>query len=74
MINSLESSIIKLRDLNDLNQLAIEENNQNIQQEVLENVKDLKDLVKKNEIKCFLSDEADSLDCYIEVHAGAGGT
>ena len=74
MINSLESSIVKLRDLNDLNQLAIEENNQSIQQEVLENVKDLKELVKKNEIKCFLSDEADSLDCYIEVHAGAGGT
>ena len=74
MINSLESSIVKLRDLNDLNQLAIEENNQSIQQEVLENVKDLKELVKKNEIKCFLSDEADSLDCYIEIHAGAGGT
>ena len=74
MINSLESSIIKLRDLNDLNQLAIEEKNQNIQQEVLENIKDLKEIVKKNEIKCFLSDEADSLDCYIEVHAGAGGT
>jgi len=31
-------------------------------------------LVKKNEIKCFLSNEADSLDCYIEIHAGAGGT
>ena len=30
--------------------------------------------VKKNEIKCFLSNEADSLDCYIEIHAGAGGT
>ena len=35
---------------------------------------DLRQLVKKNEIKCFLSDEADSLDCYIEIHAGAGGT
>tara|TARA_Y100000741_G_scaffold151988_1_gene114723 strand:+ start:647 stop:1438 length:792 start_codon:yes stop_codon:yes gene_type:complete len=30
--------------------------------------------VKQNEIKCFLSHEADSLDCYIEIHAGAGGT
>ena len=26
------------------------------------------------EIKCFLSNEADVLDCYIEIHAGAGGT
>ena len=30
--------------------------------------------MKKNEIKCFLSNEADSLNCYIEIHAGAGGT
>ena len=29
---------------------------------------------KRNEIKCFLSNESDSLNCYIEVHAGAGGT
>ena len=29
---------------------------------------------KKTEIKCFLSNEADTLDCYIEFHAGAGGT
>ena len=61
-------------DLNDLYELALEENNQNIQNEVLENVIDLRSLVKKNEIKCFLSNEADALDCYIEIHAGAGGT
>jgi peptide chain release factor 2 len=73
-VNSLESSIIKIKDLDDLNQLAIEENNQNIQDEVLENIKDLRKLVKNNEIKCFLSNEADSLNCYIEIHAGAGGT
>ena len=30
--------------------------------------------MKKNEVKCFLSNQADSLDCYIEIHAGAGGT
>ena len=29
---------------------------------------------KKNEIKCFLSKESDILDCYVEIHAGAGGT
>ena len=38
------------------------------------NIKELRTLVKKNEVKCFLSNEADSLDCYIEIHAGAGGT
>ena len=74
MISSLENSLIEIKDLDDLNQLAIEENNKNIQEEVLSNIKDLRIKVKKNEIKCFLSSEADSLDCYIEIHAGAGGT
>ena len=40
----------------------------------MQNIIELKSSVKKNEIKCFLSNEADSLDCYIEIHAGAGGT
>ena len=74
MINSYDQSIIKLQDLSDLYELAIEENNTSIQKEVIKNIKELKNIVKKNEIKCFLSDEADSLDCYVEIHAGAGGT
>ncbi len=74
MINSLDNSIIKIKDLEELNQLAIEENNLNIQNEIIQNLRDLRDDMKKNEIKCFLSEEADSLDCYIEIHAGAGGT
>ena len=41
---------------------------------MLESLKDLKKLAKKNETKCFLSNESDSLDSYIEIHAGAGGT
>ena len=74
LIISLDNSINKLRDLDDLKELAIEENNENVQNEILENIKNLRGLAKRNEIKCFLSNEADSLDCYIEIHAGAGGT
>ena len=74
LIKSFQQSSFQLKDLNDLNQLAEEENNKNIQDEVISSLKELKILVKKNEIKCFLSQEADSLDCYIEIHAGAGGT
>ena len=74
LINSLENSIKQLNDLEDLYKLSIEENNTSIQNEIFNNIKDLRTLVKKNEIKCFLSNEADSLDCYIEIHAGAGGT
>ena len=74
LINSFEKSLRKLRDLDDLNELALEENNNTIQSEILDNIKELRKSAKKNEVKCFLSNEADSLDCYIEIHAGAGGT
>ena len=74
LINSFEISIKKLKDLDDLSELALEENNETIQNEILHNIKELRKDVKKNEVKCFLSNEADSLDCYIEIHAGAGGT
>ena len=74
LVNSYNESIKSLEDLDQLNELAIEEKNINIQNEILENIKNLRDIVKKNEIKCFLSNEADSLDCYVEIHAGAGGT
>ena len=63
-----------MKDLDDLKELAIEENNLSVQKEIFNNVVDLRNLARKNEIRCFLSDEADSLDCYIEIHAGAGGT
>ena len=74
LISSYENSIKNLRDLIELNELAIEENNSTIQSEILNNLKILRQSVKKNEIKCFLSNETDSFDCYIEIHAGAGGT
>ena len=74
MVNSFKTSVIKLRDLDDLYQLAEEEKNNKLQNEILVSVEKLKNEVKKNEIKCFLSNESDTLDCYIEIHAGAGGT
>ncbi len=43
----------------------------------LELKKDLNQLhqrVKALEVNCYLSGDADNLDCYLEVHAGAGGT
>ena len=73
LINSLKISKDKLNDYDDLNELAIEEKNQNIQSEIIENTKKLKKLVKKMRLGA-LSNEADTLDCYIEIHAGAGGT
>ena len=74
LINSYDKSVKDLINLHELNELALEEKNQSIINEVLENIKDLKKETKKNETKCFLSNETDSLDGYIEIHAGAGGT
>ena len=74
LISSYNQSIKQLQDLDDLYQLAIEENNNDILNEVNQQIKDLRIDTKKNEIKCFLSNEADTLDTYIEIHAGAGGT
>jgi len=74
LINSHAHSVKSLADLNELNELALEEKDQSIKNEVLESIKDLKKSAKKNETKCFLSNETDSFDGYIEIHAGAGGT
>jgi len=74
LISSHSSSVQELKELNDLYELAVDENNQSIINETLKNIENLKLKAKKNETKCFLSNETDSLDCYIEIHAGAGGT
>ena len=48
LINSYETSLNKLNDLDDLNKLAIEENNITIQSEIFYNIKELRKIVKKN--------------------------
>ena len=74
LINSYDHCVKSINDLHELNELAIEENDQPIINEVIESLKNLKKLAKKNETKCFLSKDSDSLNCYVEIHAGAGGT
>ena len=74
LILSYEKSTNDLKDLDDLNRLALDESNSEVQEDVFQKLKELRLRVKKNEINCFLSNELDSLDCYLEIHAGAGGT
>ena len=47
LVNSHKETSKRLDDLSELNKLAIEENNQEIQNEILENIKDLHIFVKK---------------------------
>ena len=74
LINSYDYSVKQCKEICDLYNLALEENNTSIISESLKNLEKLRLNTKKNETKCFLSNESDSLDCYIEIHAGAGGT
>ena len=74
LINSYNSSIKECKEISEFLNLAIEENNTSVINDSIKNLEELKFKTKKNETKCFLSNETDSLDCYIEIHAGAGGT
>jgi len=74
LINSYNYSVKQCEEIYDLYNLALEENNTSLINESLKNLEELRLKTKKNETKCFLSNESDSLHCYIEIHAGAGGT
>ena len=74
LIDDFKNSEKESLDLFELFKLASDEGNKAIENETLLNLKNLMNKVKKNEIKCFLSDENDTLNCFLEIHAGAGGT
>ena len=73
-IKSYQDLINTKKDLYEIFLLANEENNKEIIEETLTKFNKLKNEAKKIEIKCFLSNENDKMDSYIELHAGAGGT
>ena len=74
LIGNYQNSIKQFEELKDLYNLALEENNDTVLKETEKNILNLYKNIKSNEIKCFLSNEADSLNSYLEIHAGAGGT
>ena len=74
LVNSFKYFEKENKDLYDIFLLAKDENNNQIIEETLNKFKKLKDEVKKLEIKCFLSNDNDTLNSYLEFHAGAGGT
>jgi len=58
----------------ELIELAEAENDADIAGEAEAELKALRDSAAKAELQTLLSGEADANDCYLEVHAGAGGT
>ena len=64
----------ELAELRDLLELAEEEGDEALVAEGAEAVADLKARAGAAELETLLSGEADASDCFIEIHAGAGGT
>ena len=73
-MNSHKQSEHEINELYEIFKLADEEKDKQLITEILNKFKKLKKNFKKLEIKCFLSNENDTLDSYLEFHAGAGGT
>ncbi|MDA9723610.1 peptide chain release factor 2 [Candidatus Pelagibacter sp.] len=74
LLDSHKKSESEIEELYDIFKLASDENDKQLINEILDKFLILKKNLKKLEIKCFLSNENDTLDCYLEFHAGAGGT
>ena len=69
--NSLQQ---ELDDALALAELAEEEKDEESYSEAAEALRELQSRAKKLELESLLSGEADTNDCFLEVHAGAGGT
>ena len=74
LVQSYEDSLKQFNEIIDLYNLALEENNHSVLKDSEINILELHKNIKKDEVKCFLSKEADPLNTYLEIHAGAGGT
>ena len=64
----------KVSELTDMTELAIEESDQSIQEEIQRDIEDTTAQLDALETQLLLSDEYDNRDVLLTVHAGAGGT
>ena len=74
---AIQGSLKLERDMGDfieLIELAEAEGDDSVAQDAERQLRDLRELAQKLEMETLLSGEADSNDCFLEVHAGAGGT
>ena len=64
----------RAENLKGLLDMAIEENDQDMEPELAEEINELKEILEKKEIELLLSDKYDANNAIITFHAGAGGT
>ena len=74
IFNEFNSTVNELENLEQLLEIASNENDTLVIKDCEKKINLLVNLIKKTEVSCFLSNENDHLDTYIEIHAGAGGT
>jgi len=74
ILNDFNFTVSELHNLEQLFELALKENEIVVIRECEKKILLLLNKIKKIEVSCFLSDDNDHLDTYLEIHAGAGGT
>ena len=74
IFDDFNSTVKELPNLEQLLELAVKENDIVVTKDCEKNINLLLNQIKKTEVSCFLSEENDHLDTYLEIHAGAGGT
>ncbi|MBQ1661735.1 MAG: peptide chain release factor 2 [Treponema sp.] len=73
-IEPWEDLIAQVNDMESLYELGIEENDQSVEKELKELYEKANAEYEHQSILNLLSDEVDKNDCFLSVHAGAGGT
>ena len=74
IFDDFNSTVKELENLEQLLELAAKENDIVVTKDCEKKINLLLNQIKKTEVSCFLSEENDHLDTYLEIHAGAGGT
>ena len=74
ILEDFNLTIAELENFGQLLELASKENDILVIKDCEKKINLLLEQIKKAEVSCFLSEENDHLDTYLEIHAGAGGT
>ena len=67
IVSSFENSKIEIQSIKDLYALGSEEKNEEVLIDCNKKIDNIYNLIKKNEINCFLSGENDRLNIYLEM-------
>lgn len=73
-LHKFQEAEAEFADLKTLMELAEEESDENLQAETEADFQKFSEYMDKYKLECLFCGEADKNSCYVEIHAGAGGT